>query len=160
MRILLSYPAIPLSCPGRSQNHRQPAADRLSFQIGSGMSGKFRIVASHNAPEGTERLPKLARWALPPWIPWQGFTLATRARKPQKERNKSSTGLFVRSPGLSKGFTLASHPRSCAPWESRSLRKTLPLMGLFSRRRYTANHICSKESYMICATEKMSLQSG
>ena len=132
MRMLLSYPAIPLSRPGRSQNHSHPAADRLSFQIGSEVSGKFRKMASHFAPEGAPHLPKLARGAPPPWIPRQGLTLATRARPPQKERNKSSTGRFIRSSGPSKGFALASHPRGCAPWESRSLHlcvKELPSWG-------------------------------
>ena len=93
-------------------------------------------MASHFTPEGTPRLPKLARWAPPPWIPRQGFTLATRARQPQKERNKSSAGLFVRPPGPSKGFALASHQRSSAPLESRSLHA---LIATECRRRHAEN---------------------
>ena len=93
-------------------------------------------MASHFAPEAAPHLPKLARWAPLPWIPRQGFTLATRARQPQKERNKSSAGLFVRPPGPSKGFALASHQRSSAPLESRSLHA---LIATECRRRHAEN---------------------
>jgi len=39
-----------ISLPGKSQNHKLPSTDRLSFTIAAGQLGKFRNVASHIAP--------------------------------------------------------------------------------------------------------------
>ena len=69
--------------PDKSQDHPMPVADRLSFQIGFGHLGKFRIVASHNAPlrqKSPSAFPlslNLPAGRRPLGSPGKGFALCT-----------------------------------------------------------------------------------